>query len=326
MKTLTYLILSILLMNTVPALAANSDRLIRRANRYFAPLPATMQGSENDKQQKIALGKTLFFDNRLSINNSKSCASCHPLDKGFAGADNLPASPGAKGQLGTRNSPSVLNAGFQRLQFWDGRAKDLMEQARMTIINPNEMGMPDEQTLELKIRSIEEYRKAFSTAFPTMEQPITFSTITEAIAAFERTLITPGRFDDFLNGDSQALTEAEKEGLKTFIKADCTSCHDGVLIGGESLETMGKERPYANQADQGLFTISQDESDRMVFKVSQLRNIALTAPYFHDGKVATLEEAIRLMGTLQLDNELSDQDVKEIITFLNTLTDKNRDR
>lgn len=324
MKTLTYLLLSILLINSIPSLAANSDRLIRRANRYFAPLPATMQESSNDKQQKIELGKKLFFDSRLSINDSKSCASCHPLENGFAGADNLPTSPGAKGTLGTRNSPSVLNAGFQRLQFWDGRAKDLVEQAKETLINPTEMGMPDEQTLEHKLRSIEEYRIAFNTAFPTMEQPITFLNITEAIAAFERTLITPSRFDDFLNGDSKALTQAEKDGLKTFIKADCTSCHDGMLIGGESLETMGKERPYANQGDQGHFAISKDESDRMVFKVSQLRNVALTAPYFHDGKATTLEEAVRLMGTLQLDNELNDQDVKEIITFLNTLTDKNR--
>ncbi|MCW8957375.1 MAG: c-type cytochrome [Gammaproteobacteria bacterium] len=323
MKTLAYLLIPALLINAVPVLAADSDRLIRRANRYFAPLPAAMPGSENDNPQKIELGKKLFFDNRLSINDAQSCASCHRLENGFAGMDNLATSPGAKGQQGTRNSPSVLNAGFQRLQFWDGRALSLQEQAKGPILNPVEMAMPDEQTLERKIQSIEEYQKAFQHAFPEEKQAITFHNITEAIAAFERTLISPSRFDDFLRGDAQALSQDEQAGLKTFIKADCTSCHDGVLIGGDSLEKLGKKQAYANQSDQGLFAITKDEPDRMVFKVSQLRNIALTAPYFHDGTVTSLEEAVRLMGKLQLDNELSDQDVKEIVSFLNSLTDKN---
>lgn len=309
--------------NATPVLAADSDRLIRRANRYFVPLPATMPGSEKDNPQIIALGKKLFFDNRLSINDSQSCASCHRIENGFAGMDRLATSPGAKGQLGTRNSPTVLNAGFQRVQFWDGRASNLVEQAKGPILNPVEMAMPDEQSVENKLRAIDEYQQPFKLAFPGLKQPVTMQNIAEAIAAFERTLITPSRFDDFLKGNAQALSEEEQEGLNTFIKSDCTSCHDGVLLGGESLEKLGKERPYANQTDQGLYAITQEESDRMVFKVAQLRNVALTAPYYHDGKISSLEDAVRLMGRLQLDNELSDQDVKQIVAFLNSLTDKN---
>lgn len=324
MKALACLLIPALLISTLPVLAADSDRLIRRANRYFAPLPDAMPGSGNDSAEKIALGKKLYFDNRLSRNDDLSCASCHKLENKQAGVDNLPYSPGVDNQPGTRNSPSVLNAGFQRVQFWDGRAKGLEQQTKKSILNPAEMSMPDEQTVERKIRSIEEYQKSFSAVFPGVNQPISYHSIAESIAAFDRTLITPSRFDDFLKGDVQALTQAEQEGLNTFIKADCTSCHDGVLLGGESLEKMGKKQPYSNQSDQGLYHITQNESDRMVFKVSQLRNIALTGPYFHDGKVTSLEEAIRLMGSLQLDNKLSDQDVAEIITFLNTLTDKSR--
>lgn len=312
------------MINTLPANAADSERLIRQASRYFSPLPTTMPGSENTNLDKIALGKKLFNDTRLSINDSQSCASCHKLDNNFAGVDNLPVSPGANNQLGSRNSPSVLNAGFQRLQFWDGRANDLVEQARGPILNPIEMGMPDEKTVESKIQAIQEYKQAFTKAFPAENPPISFHNITEAIAAFERTLITPSRFDDFLKGDSQALSAAEQAGLKVFIKADCKSCHDGVLLGGESLEKLGQKTPYANQSDQGLYALTGNESDRMVFKVPQLRNVALTAPYFHDGSVSTLEEAVRLMGKLQLDNELSTQDVGEIVIFLKSLTDKNR--
>ena len=306
------------------AFALDTDRLMRSANRYFLPLPDVMPGAENDSPERIALGKQLFFDKRLSINDSQACASCHRLEEGFAGVDNLPTSPGARGELGTRNSPTVLNAGFQSSQFWDGRAKDLVEQAKGPILNPIEMGMPDEKTVENKIRGIEEYQKAFAAAFPGAQPAITYQNIAEAIAAFERTLITPSRFDDFLNGNASALTAAEQQGLSTFIKVGCRSCHDGALLGGVSFETMGSKHPYDNQSDPGLFSLTGNESDRMAFKVSQLRNVALTAPYFHDGKVQTLEEAIRLMGKLQLDEEMSDQDVNDVASFLRALTARDK--
>lgn len=235
--------LLLLFVASFSAQAADTDRLIKRANRYFAPLPDTMPGSTRDTAEKIALGKKLYFDTRLSINDSQSCASCHRLENGSAGVDNLPTSPGAKGQPGTRNSPSVLNAGLQRLQFWDGRAKDLVEQAKGPILNPIEMGMPDEKTVENKIANIQEYKTSFKLAFPDQTPAISYHNIAEAIAAFERTLLTPSRFDDFLKGNHKALTKSEQQGLKAFIKADCTSCHDGVLLGGEALEKWAKKSP-----------------------------------------------------------------------------------
>lgn len=296
-----------LLLVTTSVIAADTELLIRRANRIFSPLPATMPGAENDTPERIALGEKLYFEKRLSINDTQSCASCHILTDGFAGVDNLPTSPGARKELGTRNSPTVLNSGWQDSQFWDGRAKDLVEQAKGPILNPVEMGMPDQQTVEKKIQNIAEYKSAFAAAFPEQNPAITYQNIAEAIAAFERTLITPSRFDDFLNGDAAALSQVEQNGLETFIKIDCKSCHDGKLVGGETYEPLGKKNPYENQADQGMYLLTKNEDDRMFFKVSPLRNVALTAPYFHDGKIQTLEEAVRKMAKLQLDEQLTDQ-------------------
>ena len=325
MKHNIWVLIAVLLLVTTNVIADSTNKLMRLANRYFAPLPDAMPGSENDTPQRIALGKKLYFEKRLSINDTQSCATCHRLENGFAGVDNQPTSPGAKGTLGSRNSPTVLNSGWQDSQFWDGRAKTLIEQAKGPILNPIEMAMPDEQTVENKIRGIAEYQSAFTAAFPGNKPAITYQNIAEAIAAFERTLITPSRFDDFMNGDAGALSEAELRGLKAFIKIDCKSCHDGKLLGGEAYEALGKKNPYENQSDQGIHALTGDEDDRMVFKVAPLRNVALTAPYFHDGKIKTLDDAVRKMGKLQLDEELSDRQVKDITIFLKALTDKSRE-
>ena len=326
MKYINWVLITFLLLPTGTVFADDADLLIRRANRFFSPLPDAMPGSENDSAERIALGRKLYFEKRLSINDSQSCASCHRLEGGFAGVDNLATSAGARGEQGSRNSPTVLNSGWQDSQFWDGRAEDLVEQAKGPILNPIEMGMPDEQTVEKKIRGIAEYQDAFAQAFPGDDPAVSYQNIAEAIAAFERTLITPSRFDDFLQGDVQALTEAEQRGLKSFLKIDCKSCHDGKLLGGETYEPLGKEHPYENQADQGMYTLTRDEDDRMFFKVAPLRNVALTAPYFHDGKINTLDEAVRKMAKLQLDEELSEQQVSDITSFLKALTDKNREQ
>jgi len=325
MNYLHWSVIAILSLATAGVYAGNADLLISRANRFFEALPDAMPGAEHDTPQRIALGKQLFFEKRLSINNSQSCASCHRLDDGFAGVDNLPTSPGARGEQGTRNSPTVLNSGWQDSQFWDGRAEDLVEQAKQPILNPIEMGMPHENAVEEKVRGIGEYQDAFAAAFPNDQPAISYQNIAEAIAAFERTLITPSRFDDFLAGNADALSEAEQRGLETFLKVDCNSCHDGVLVGGETYEPVGKENPYENQADQGIYEITKDLTDRMFFKVAPLRNVALTSPYFHDGRIATLGQAIRKMGKLQLDLELTDRQVADIETFLKALTDKKRE-
>ena len=305
---------------------AADSLLMKRANRFFESLPDAMPGSEQDTPQRIELGKQLFFDKRLSINDSQACASCHRLDEGFAGVDNLPTSPGARGETGTRNSPTVLNSGWQDSQFWDSRAADLVEQAKQPILNPIEMGMPDEQTVVDKLGAIDEYRRLFAAAFPDDAPSLSYQNMAEAIAAFERTLITPSRFDDYLDGDENALDEAEKRGLETFLELDCYSCHDGVLLGGQTREKLGKENPYANQSDPGIFALTGAEEDRMMFKVSPLRNVALTAPYFHDGRIETLDEAVRQMGKLQLDLDMDERQVGDISSFLRALTDKSREK
>ena len=276
MRQVSWIVITVLLLAETSVFAADAEMLIRRANRFFSPLTDAMPGSEDDTSERIALGKKLFFEKRLSVNDSQSCATCHRLEDGFAGVDNLATSPGARGEQGTRNSPTVLNAGWQDSQFWDGRAEDLVEQAKGPILNPVEMGMPDEQAVEKKIQGIAEHRDAFARAFPGDEPAITYQNIAEAIAAFERTLITPARFDDFLNGDADALSEAEQRGLEAFLRLDCNSCHDGKLLGGETYEPLGKENPYENQADQGMYALTKDEDDRMFFKVAPLRNVALT--------------------------------------------------
>ena len=304
--------------------ANETERLHSRASRIFVPLEKTMPGSENDTAERIELGRKLFFDKRLSINNTQSCASCHRLENGIAGVDNLATSPGARGETGTRNSPTVLNAGWQDSLFWDGRAENLIEQAKGPILNPIEMGMPDEQAVVKKISAIVEYQQAFPSVFSDEKPAVSYQNIAIAIAAFERTLITPGRFDDFLQGDLKALDEAELRGLESFISIDCVSCHDGMLVGGELMEVLGKEHDYENQSDLGLYLITKQEEDKMFFKVSPLRNVALTAPYFHDGKIKTLEEAVSKMAKLQLDEDLTKSQVDDIVSFLKTLSDKNR--
>lgn len=324
MRSLFWLFTASLFISS-PLMAADADRLLRKANRYLAALPESMPGAEADSPAKVKLGEKLYFETRLSVNDSQACASCHLLEKGKAGVDNLPTSPGAKGQFGTRNSPTVLNAGLQFSQFWDGRAKDLVEQAKGPILNPVEMAMPSEQAVVDKIAAIAEYREAFARAFPDSKPAISYQNIAEAIAAFERTLLTPSRFDDFMNGDTKALSEAELRGLDEFIKAGCTSCHDGPLLGGGIFEIMGKEMPYENQSDLGRYEVTKNNDDKMFFKVSQLRNVALTAPYFHDGKVATLEQAIVLMAKLQSNRDLSQEQVADIEAFLKSLSAKTRE-
>lgn len=316
-------VLSSILLAQVAA-ADEASALLRRANRYWEPLPATMPGAETDTPAKIALGKRLFFEKRLSVNDEQACGSCHRLEDGGAGVDNLSTSPGARGQFGNRNTPTVLNAGWQFAQFWDGRAPDLVEQAKEPILNPIEMGMPNETAVEQKLRGIPEYVQAFSNVFPDSSEPVTYQNMAEAIAAFERTLRTEDRLDDFLNGDLTALSESEQRGLKTFIKINCVKCHDGPLIGGGAFERLGEKQEYENQADLGRYEVTKDESDKMFFKVPSLRNVALTAPYFHDGRVETLDEAVRTMAKLQLDRQLSDEQVKDIVSFLRALSDKRR--
>jgi cytochrome c peroxidase len=300
---------------------AEESELLTKASSIFGALPKKMPGSENDTPELIELGKKLYFETKLSVNNTMSCNTCHDINN-MAGVDGKPTSPGAlPGKIGTRNTPTVFNAGFQFAQFWDGRAPDLKEQAKGPILNPVEMAMPNEKEVVKVISSIPEYQDLFKKAFPNEKNPITFDNIAHSIAAFERTLVSKSRYDQWVTGDKNALTDEEKIGLKTFIEVGCITCHTGPLFGGNLCQKMGLVKPYSNTKDLGRFDVTKQESDKFMFKVSMLRNVALTAPYFHDGAVKTLEEAVKIMADINLGKQLTDDQLKSIVAFLKALTD-----
>lgn len=293
------------------------------ARQVISPLPPRMPGSEKDSPELVALGKKLFFEPRLSANNSQSCNSCHAIDKHRGGVDNQPTSPGAFGKRGGRNSPTVLNAGLQMAQFWDGRAPTLEHQAKGPILNPIEMAMPSDGDVLKRLRETPEYNPLFLKAFPGDKDPITYDNLAKAIAAFERTLLTHDRFDDFLNGHEKALNEQELRGLETFLTVGCTACHNGPVVGGNSYQKLGLVKPFET-TDKGRFDVTRDEDDKYKFKVPLLRNIELTGPYFHDGSIRSLDEVVRKMAWHQLGVELKEEQVKDLVAFLKTLTDKER--
>lgn len=304
------------------AAAPSSEALRAQGKTMLGTLPDRMPGAEKDTPELIALGRELYFDKRLSANNSQSCNTCHAVEGGKGGVDNEPTSVGAFGKRGGRNSPTVLNAGLQLAQFWDGRARDLAAQAKGPILNPIEMGMPSEQAVIEKL-SKTEYPQKFATVFAGEKEPLTYDNLAQAIAAFERTLITRDRFDQFLKGRNTALNDTELKGLKMFLTAGCVACHNGPLVGGNSYQKLGVVNAYKND-DLGRFAVTKDEADKQRFKVPTLRNIALTAPYFHDGAQVSLEDAIREMGWLQLGRKLEPDEVQSIAAFLRTLTDEER--
>lgn len=291
------------------------DPLIAKLNEQLKPIE--MAKLSTNQATKAELGRKLFFEPRLSANGAISCNSCHNLAS--YGVDNRSTSLGHKAQLGGRNSPTVLNATLHASQFWDGRAANLTEQAKGPILNPIEMALPNEAEAVARIASIEGYQAEFKRAFPDQKNPISYQNIAEAIATFESTLVTPSRFDRFLKGDTTALTTQEKTGAQLFVDKGCVSCHNGAAIGGGSFQKFGLVKPYARQKDPGRFAVTQAEQDRFAFKVPSLRNITRTYPYFHDGQVWDLEEAITIMAETQLGLTLSDQDLQALVSFLSSL-------
>ena len=268
------------------------------------------------QEAKIELGKMLWFDPRLSLSGKVSCNTCHDLSTN--GADTKPLSIGYAGRKGTVNSPTVFNAEKQIAQFWDGRAKTLAEQATGPITNPLEMAMTPELA-EGVIRSIPGYRPYFEKAFGSKNP--TFSEIAEALAAFETTLTTPNApFERYLKGDKNALTQQQIDGLKLFRRSGCIRCHSGNLLGGTSFQKVGSVRPYVTEnSSKGRMDVSGKPWDEMMFKVPTLLNVERTAPYFHDGAVKTLPDAVKKMADIQLDMNLSEKQVEEIVAFLESL-------
>lgn len=307
----------------MPAVAA--DDLRKQALKAFKPLPSTIPAVKDNKitPQKIDLGKALFFDPRLSASGVFSCNSCHNLATG--GDDNLETSIGHGWQRGPRNSPTVFNSVLNEAQFWDGRAEDLKAQAKGPIQAGVEMAnTPDNVVRTLK--SMPGYVDAFTGAFPTEKDPVSFDNMAKAIEAYEATLVTPAPFDAWLNGDDDALTAEQKKGLALFMDKGCVACHSGVNVGGHGYYPFGVvERPGAEVLppnDKGRFIVTKTADDEYVYRAAPLRNVAVTRPYFHSGKVWDLGQAVAIMGTSQLGEELKDGEVKPIVAFLESLTGK----
>ncbi|MCX8043334.1 MAG: cytochrome-c peroxidase [Desulfobacterota bacterium] len=301
---------------------ALADELVEQAAKVFKPIPTTPPALDRNPltPEKIELGRLLFFDPRLSRSGLISCNTCHNL--GLGGADFQETSIGHRWQKGGRNSPTVLNAIFNIAQFWDGRATDLMEQAKGPVQASVEMSnSPDAvvQTLKSMPGYVERFKKAFGGT-----DPVTFDNMAKAIEAFEATLLTPNsRFDAFLRGNAGALTVREKEGLRLFMNKGCASCHGGVNMGGTGYFPFGlveKPKEEITAGDTGRFKITGAPSDQYVFKSPSLRNIELTAPYFHSGKIWCLKEAVAVMGSAQLGISLTQDDVEKIADFLKTTT------
>lgn len=312
----------VLFAGVTPLLQA--DDLMQSAQQIFKPIPSVVPAVKNNAitHEKIELGKMLFFDPRLSASQIISCNSCHNLSTG--GVDAGPTSIGHAWQKGPRRAPTVFNAVFNIAQFWDGRAEDLKAQAK----GPMQAGVEMNATpasVEATLRSMPGYVEQFKKAFPQEDSAVTFDNVARALEAFEATLITPGsHFDQFLEGDGNALTTKQKDGLKLFMDKGCSACHNGINVGGKGYFPFGVvEKPGADilpRNDKGRFAVTKTASDEYVFRAGPLRNVALRAPYFHSGQVWSLKQAVAIMGASQLGQQLTDQEEDAIVEFLQTLT------
>ncbi len=300
-------------------LAAAAAEIDPGSLKLFQPLPEVIPSAANPiTETKVALGRMLYYEPRLSKNHDVSCNSCHSLTA--YGVDQQPVSDGHKGLKGNRNAPTVYNAAGHVAQFWDGRAPDVEEQAKGPVMNPVEMAMTSEKAVVAVLKSMPDYVAAFKEAFPGQADPVTFNHMAKAIGAFERKLVTPSRWDKFLKGDQSALTDQEKAGFNKFVEVGCAGCHHGAYLGADSYQKLGLVKPWTHTGDLGRYAVTKKDSDKLVFKVPSLRNIEKTGPYYHDGSVKTLEEAVRLMGLHQTGKQLRPQETQSIIAFLKTLT------
>lgn len=304
---------------------AEEDPLLADAQDIFEPIPASAPAIKGNEatSDKVELGKLLYFEPRLSKSGLISCNTCHNV--GMGGADFQQTSTGHGWKQGPRNAPTVLNSVFNLTQFWDGRAKDLAEQAKGPVQAGVEMNNTPEGVVAT-LKSMPEYVALFKKSFPGQSDPVTFDNMAKAIEVFEATLITPdSKFDAYLKGDTNALTAEEKEGLGLFVDEGCYSCHGGMNMGGDDYYALGvinKPSEKIMAGDKGRFTVTHAQDDEFNFKSPSLRNIALTPPYFHSGVVWSLEEAVSVMNDSQIGAELKEADVAKIVTFLKTTTGK----
>jgi cytochrome c peroxidase len=298
--------------------------LVLKARDAFGALPAVMASADNPvTPAKVALGKMLFYESRISADGTASCVRCHPLS--LYAVDGLSKSVGNRCRPSGRNAPSVLNAAAQISVHWVGNRTSVEDQARQALVGAASFGMASYEAAESRLREIPGYAPLFKQAFPGEPEPITAANFALAVGAFERTLVTPAPFDRFLSGDGKALTDRQKSGLSDFLETGCANCHGGPFFGGRSYEKFGVLEPYGTytksaEIDEGRFGVTKSEADRYVFKVPVLRNAQMTGPYFHDGSVGSLSEAVRIMGKIQLGADLDGTRVEGIVLFLQALT------
>ena len=310
--------------------SGDDAQLLARAQQLFKPLPADAGSAQRPlSPERIALGRALFFEPRLSIDNKISCASCHLPS--FYGAEPLAVMVGLQSKVFPRNTPTVFNTALQFAQHYGGNRADVEEQAVKALLSPVAYGNADYAAAEARLRALPGYRAMFEKAFPGEAEPVTAQNWGKAIGAYERVLLTPAPFDRYLAGDGRALDAQAKRGLDKFMSFGCVGCHNGVTVGGQTYQKFGVKEDYwlatgskpndwHKSIDKGRFHDTKNEADSFMFKVAPLRNVAMTPPYFHDGSVAKLDDAVRIMGRLQLGRELADADVSDIVAFLESLT------
>ncbi len=304
------------------------------AAHAMEPLPAKVPVPADNPitASKVELGKKLYFDPRLSVDGTVSCNSCHNVMAG--GTDNRPVSVGVGGKKGSRSAPTVWNSAYLTAQFWDGRAPTLEEQAKGPILNPVEMGMPSADVVVARIKGIPGYAEEFKSVFGGKD-PVTYDNIAKAIATYERTLVTRNSpFDRYMHGDKHALSAQAQRGMKLVEQIGCTACHMGPNFAGPTALPMGQGfyqkfplntdndyvKKYHLEDDLGRYQVTKNDNDKHMWRVPTWRNVALNAPYFHNGSVPTLDEAVRVMARTQLNTTLTDAQVADIVTFLNSLT------
>jgi cytochrome c peroxidase len=309
----------------------DTDRaLLERAQQLFQPLPKDA-GTEQYPltPERVALGRALFFEPRVSTDGVMSCAKCH--QPSLYGTDALPRSIGNSGKIIPRNAPTVFNTALQFVQHYGGNRQDVEEQAVKATISALAYGNADYAAFEARLRAIQAYRPLFEKAFPGEAEPMTVQNWGKAIGAYERTLLTPAPFDRYLQGDTHALGAQAKRGLDKFIATGCAGCHNGVTVGGQIYQKFGLTQDYWDLTgskeielfkgrDKGRFHDTKNEADAFIFKVQQLRNVAVTPPYFHDGSVVDLHNAVRIMAKLQLGRDLGTEEIGDIVAFLESLT------
>ncbi len=306
------------------ALAAGNDELISRSKQVFGPLPSTMPSDSNPiTLAKVKLGKILFYEPRISVDGTVSCAKCHPVS--LYAEDGLKKAIGNNCKENPRNAPTIFNAAAQISEHWIGNRKSVEDQAKQAVVGPPAFGMPSYESVEKILKSSKGYTALFSDAFSGEKDPVNIDNFAKAIGAFERTLVTPAPFDDFMNGNAAALTDQQKRGLKTLLDTGCMTCHVSPYLGGQIYQKFGVFEPYAKytksgKIDEGRFAVTKNETDKFVFKVPVLRNVAMTSPYFHDGSVDKLEQAVWIMAKIQLGKDLSKQQIEDIAAFLASLT------